>query len=146
MNKKTRFNVGYALIALIAFALLQYIVSGLQQIAPLPYSDFERLLREGKVDSVAVSDRFIQGLLKQPLPSGQRQFFTTRLDPELAAELDKYGVRYTGQIESTFLRDILSWIMPIVLLGGLWWYLGRRISDQGFGSGLMSIGKSKAKI
>lgn len=147
MNKQSRFNVGYAVAALFALALVQYVVSAAHQIAPLPYSEFRNLLHQGKIDSLAASDRFIQGILKEPPPGGQRQFFTTRLDQELAQELDKYGVRYTGQIESTLLRDILSWIMPILLLAGLWWYMGRRMSDAaGIGGGLMSIGKSKAKV
>jgi cell division protease FtsH len=104
-------------------------------------------LRDGKIASVGVSDRFIQGALKEPLPGGQKQFVTTRVDPEFAGELDKYGVRYTGQIESTFLRDLLSWIMPVLLFVGIWWYLGKRLAEsQGFGGGLMSIGKSRAKI
>src|SRR5207248_2822832 len=77
----------------------------------------------------------------------KKQFLTTRVDPQFAIELDKYGVRYTGEIESTLLRDLLSWLMPMLLFVGLWWYLGRRFAEsQGFGGGLMSIGKSKAKI
>src|SRR4051812_46150692 len=147
MTKQTRFNVGYAVVALFLMALLHYVVSGASQIAPLPYSEFRNLLHQGKIDTLAVSDRFIQGTLKEPLPGGQRRFFTTRLDQDFAQELDKYGVRYTGQIESTLLRDILSWVMPVLLLAALWWYIGRRISDAaGMGGGLMAIGKSKAKV
>jgi cell division protease FtsH len=147
MTKQTRFNVGYAIAAIFLVFMIQYAVSVANQIAPIPYSDFQRLLHEGKVATVGVSDRFIQGSLKEPLPGGQKQFVTTRVDPQFAGELDKYGVRYTGQIESTFLRDLLSWVMPTLLFVGLWWYLGRRFAEsQGFGGGLMSIGKSKAKI
>src|SRR6267154_296457 len=147
MTQNTRFNVGYAIAAIFLVFMIQYAVSVANQIAPIPYSDFQRLLREGKIATVGVSDRFIQGTLKEPLPGGQKQFVTTRVDPEFAGELDKYGVRYTGQIESTFLRDLLSWVMPVLLFVGLWWYLGRRFAEsQGLGGGLMSIGKSKAKI
>src|SRR5438034_4886957 len=117
------------------------------QTAPSPYSDFRRRLHGGKSASVGVSDRFIQGSLKEPLPGGKKQFVTTRVDPQFAGELDKYGVRYTGQVERTFLRDLLSWVMPVLLFVGLWWYLGKRFAEsQGLGGGLMSIGKSKAKI
>src|SRR5882757_3068267 len=147
MTNQTRFNVGYAIAAIFLVFMIQYAVSVANQIAPIPYSDFQRLLHEGKIATVGVSDRFIQGSLKEPLPSGQKHFVTTRVDPQFAGELDKYGVRYTGQIESTFLRDLLSWVMPTLLFVGLWWYLGRRFAEsQGFGGGLMSIGKSKAKI
>jgi cell division protease FtsH len=147
MTQQTRFNIGYAIAAFFLVLLIQYFVSVANQIATIPYSDFQRLLHDGKIASVGVSDRFIQGSLKEPLPGGQKQFVTTRVDPEFAGELDKYGVRYTGQIESTFLRDLLSWIVPVLLFMGVWWYLGRRFAEsQGFGGGLMSIGKSKAKI
>src|SRR5947207_3008553 len=146
MTQKT-FNIGYAIAAIFLGFIIQYAVSVANQIAPIPYSDFQRLLHEGKIASVGVSDRFIQGSLKEPLPGGKKQFVTTRVDPQFAIELDKYGVRYTGEIESTLLRDLLSWLMPMLLFMGLWWYLGRRFAEsQGFGGGLMSIGKSKAKI
>jgi cell division protease FtsH len=146
MTQKT-FNIGYAIAAIFLVFMIQYAVSVANQIAPILYSDFQRLLHEGKIASVGVSDRFIQGSLKEPLPGGQKQLLTTRVDPQFAGELDKYGVRYTGEIESTFLRELLSWIMPMLLFVGLWWYLGRRFAEsQGFGGGLMSIGKSKAKI
>ena len=146
MTQKT-FNIGYAIAAIFLVFIIQYAVSVANQIAPIPYSDFQRLLHEGKIASVGVSDRFIQGSLKEPLPGGKKQFVTTRVDPQFAIELDKYGVRYTGEIESTLLRDLLSWLMPMLLFMGLWWYLGRRFAEsQGFGGGLMSIGKSKAKI
>jgi cell division protease FtsH len=146
VTKQTRFHIGYAIAAIFGVLFIQYLVSMANQIASIPYSEFQRLLRENKVETVGVSDRFIQGTVKEPLPGGQKQFVTTRVEPEFAAELDRYGVRFTGQIESTFVRDLLSWIMPVLLFVGLWWYLGRRLASQGLGGGLMSIGKSKAKI
>ena len=147
MNNKTRFNIGYAIAALLGILLIQYFVATASQVAPIPYSQFKQLLRESKIESVGVSDRFLQGTLKEPLPGGQKQFVTTRVDPEFAGELEKYGVRFTGQIESTLLRDLLSWVMPVLLFFGLWWYIGKRVAEgQGLGGGLMAIGKSKAKI
>src|SRR5215212_8874710 len=146
MTNNTRFNVGYAIAAVLAVFFIQYIISSANQVAAIPYSDFQRMLRDGKVATVGISDRFLQGTLKEPLPGGQKQFVTTRVDPEFASELEKYGVRYTGQIESTFLRDLLSWIMPVLLFFGVWWYIGKRFGGAGVGGGLMAIGRSKAKI
>jgi cell division protease FtsH len=147
MNNKVRFNIGYAIAAIFAVFLIQYFVSTASQIAVIPFSEYQQLLREGKVESVGISDRTLQGTLKEPLKGGQKQFITTRVDQEVAQELEKHGVRFTGQIESTLLRDLLSWTMPVLLLVGLWWYIGKRAAEgQGFGGGLMAIGKSKAKI
>src|SRR5205807_1256922 len=38
-----------------------------------------------------------------------------------------------------------SWVLPALIFFGIWYYLGRRMS-QGLGGGFMSIGKSRAKI
>src|SRR5438128_12143492 len=119
MTNQTRFNVVYAIAAIFLVFIIQYAVTVANQIAPIPYSDFQRLLHEGKIASVGVSDRFIQGSLKEPLPGGKKQFVTTRVDPQFAIELDKYGVRYTGEIESPLLRDLLSWLIPLLLFVGL---------------------------
>lgn len=147
MTERTRFNIGYAIAAIIAVFLIQYMVSTANKTAVIPYSQYQQLLRDGKVDSVGISDRTVQGTLKQPLPGGQKQFVTTRVDQDVAQELEKYHVRFTGQIENTFLRDLLSWVMPVLLFFGIWWYIGRRAAaGGGLGGGLMAIGKSKAKI
>ncbi len=147
MDKNARFHLWYAIAAFLGLLLIQYVITTTQKIAPIPYSQFQQLLREGKVAEIGVSDRFIQGKLKEPLPDGKSQFVTTRVDPEFAQELQKYGVTYTGQVESTFLRDLLSWVLPVLLFFGVWTYLARRMAAQGgLGGGLMSIGKSKAKI
>lgn len=147
MNNKTRFNVGYAIAAIFAVFVIQYFISTASQIAVIPYSEYQQLLKQGKVESVGISDRTVQGTLKEPLSGGQKRFITTRVDQETAQELEKYNVRFTGQIESTFLRDLLSWVMPVLLFFGLWWYIGKRAAEGGgLGGGLMAIGKSKAKI
>jgi cell division protease FtsH len=146
MPKDARFNLGYLLFAFLGLMLIQYVYTTTQQVATIPYSQFEQLLRDGKVAELGISDRFIRGKLKEPL-EGKSIFVTTRVDPEFAQQLEKYNVRYTGQVESTFLRDLLSWVIPVLLFVGVWAYLGRRMA-QGLGGpgGLMAIGKSKAKI
>ncbi|MET4068732.1 cell division protease FtsH [Bradyrhizobium sp. S3.2.6] len=147
MTTKTRFNIAYAIAAILAVFVLQHLIATVGQIAVIPYSEYQQLLRDNKVESVGISDRTLQGTLKEPLPGGQKQFITTRVDQDIAQELEKHNVRFTGQIESTFFRDLLSWVMPVLLFFGLWWYVGRRIAESGgLGGGLMQIGKSKAKI
>src|SRR5262249_40415284 len=75
---------------------------------------------------------------------GKSEFAVTRVDPEFARELQKYGVTFSGEFENPFLQNLLSWVVAALLMVGVWMLLVRRIG-QGAG-GLMSIGKSKAKI
>jgi cell division protease FtsH len=146
MTKQTQFHIGYWLAALAGIMLLQYFIMVNQKIEAVPYSQFQQLLHDGKIEKVAVSNRFVQGTLKEPLPNGKKQFVTTRVDTDLAAELQKAGISYSGEIESTFFTDLLSWVIPALVFFGLWSFLARRMAGGGIGGGLMSIGKSKAKV
>ncbi|MBW9064802.1 ATP-dependent zinc metalloprotease FtsH [Rhizobium herbae] len=144
MNKKTEFNVWYWLIAFFGLMLFQHLFAAATQVAEIPYSQFETYLSEGKIEEVAVSDRFIQGTLKAP-HDGKPRFITTRVEPDLAERLRKGGVVVTGQVESTFLRDLLSWAIPVAVFVGIWMFMFRRLGGS-MGSGLMQIGKSKARV
>lgn len=60
---------------------------------------------------------------------------TTLVDPELAARLDRFNVPYSRVVESTILRDTLSWTVPTLLFLGLWFFVLRRFTEkQGMGS------------
>ncbi|WP_221113198.1 ATP-dependent zinc metalloprotease FtsH [Rhizobium lentis] len=144
MNSKTKFNIGYWIAAFFALVAIQYLFATTTQVAGISYSQFETDLRDGKVAEVAVSDNFIQGRYKEP-QNGRAFFLTTRVEPSLAQQLQSHGVIVTGQIESTFLRDLLSWLIPVALFVGIWMFVLRRMGG-GIGGGLMQIGKSKARI
>ncbi|TIQ21144.1 MAG: ATP-dependent zinc metalloprotease FtsH [Mesorhizobium sp.] len=142
-NRKTQFNIWYWIAAFVGLMIFQYVYTATQNIAQIPYSQFETMLRDGKIADVQVSDRFIQGRFKEP-QDGKPLFITTRVEPGLARQLQEHGVTVTGQIESTFLSDLLSWIVPILVFFGLWMLLMRRMGG-GMG-GLMQIGRSKARV
>jgi cell division protease FtsH len=147
VNRKTSFNLAYVLIAAFGVLLLQDFWVRSQSVATIPYSEFQKLVREGKVASVVVSQDAIRGDLKEPL-NGKKRFVTTRVDPEMAKELDARGVVYQGRVENELVPLILSWVVPIALFSAIWMFLGRRMAKQlgGPGGGLMAIGKSKAKV
>ena len=119
MNKNTRFNVWYWIVAFFFLMAFQYLSATATQVAQIPYSQFETYLAQGKIAEVAVSDRFIQGRFKEPI-NGRAMFITTRVESDLARQLQSHGVVVTGQIENTFLRDLLSWAIPALVFAGVW--------------------------
>ncbi|HWQ38495.1 MAG TPA: ATP-dependent zinc metalloprotease FtsH [Burkholderiales bacterium] len=146
MQEQTRWNVGYWILALFMFLMLQNLWQTSRQVEPVPYSEFERALSEGRVAEVLVSDRTLTGKLKSPDEKGKTVIVATRVEPDLAERLSQYGVPYTRVIESTLLRDLLSWIVPALAFFAVWYFLFRRFAEkQGMG-GFMSIGKSRAKV
>ncbi|MFC0709632.1 ATP-dependent zinc metalloprotease FtsH [Azorhizophilus paspali] len=145
MKQQAQFHIGYWFLAVLGVVLIQSLLTEHQQVAQIPYSEFEQYLKEGRIEELAVTDRQIQGTLKEPLPGGQTRFVAIRIEPQLAEHLQQYPVRYAGKIESTLLRDLLSWTVPALIFFSLWLFLLKRIGG-GLGGGMMQIGKSKAKV
>jgi cell division protease FtsH len=149
MDRKLQYNLWYVLAAVFGILVLQTLWQQYERVEPIPYSQFQAYLRDGKIDDIVITDKYIQGDIKDA-PSGEpSEFVTTRVDPGFAAELQKYGVTYRAAAESdvgAFLRDVLSWVLPVLVFFGLWMFLFRRFAaKQGLG-GFMTVGKSKAKV
>jgi cell division protease FtsH len=145
MSKTTRFNIGYLPFALIGVLVLHDLWVRNQGIVSIPYSEFQRLLKEQKVEEVVISTDHIQGVLKQE-QDGKKRFVTNRVEPDLAAELDRHGVTYARRVESTLIPMLLSWVVPALIFFGVWLFLMRRVAQAGGGAGFLAIGKSKAKV
>jgi cell division protease FtsH len=145
MNKKTQLNMVYAGLAVCVIILVQSWLGG-RRVEVLPYSEFEQLLQANQIKEVYIRQGYLEGTLHKPQADGGERFITTRVDPQLAARLSQANVKFTGVIESTWLRTLLSWVLPVLVFFAIWRFFFRRIAEkQGLG-GLMSVGKSKAKV
>lgn len=140
--KKTHFTIWYFLIAFIIILLIQnYIVSKRAEDV-IPYSEFKESLRAGKIKNLTITQENITG--ERETEKGLRKFQTVRVeDPDLVKELEAHHVRYTGKIESKWLTNILSWVVPLIFFFFIWRLLFSRIGPE---TSVMSFGKSRAKI
>lgn len=145
MNKKNQINFWYVILAILGVLLVQNLYTQYNKVKPIPYSQFQTLLDQGEVEEIAIADDHIYGTLRKTGTDGLKDFVTTRVEPELAEKLDKQGVTYTGVIKNTWIRDLLSWLLPMAIFIAIWLFVIRRMSG-GIGGGLMSIGKSRAKV
>lgn len=137
--KQRQFSIWYMFIALWVLILIQTFLPALFNPTDIPYSEFKSAVEAGKVTEVTVSPQVIHGKMKE-----DKVFHTIRIeDPDLLRNLAEHQVKVTGVIESTLFRDLLSWIVPIVLFFGVWWFLLRRMGQS---QGFMTVGQSKAKI
>ena len=101
MEKKQQINFWYVIAAVLLMLLIQSLYLQSTKLTPIPYSRFETLLDANKVKEVAITQNRIQGTLKEAEPDGLKDFVTTRVQPpELAENLTKHGVTYSGVVES----------------------------------------------
>ena len=147
INQKHTWNLSYWFIAALMLLTLQDLWQSTREVEAVPYSAFEQALADGKIAEVQVTDRQLTGKLKTPQGS-KLLLVTNRVEPDIAERLDRYHVPYSRVIESTLLRDLLSWIVPAAVFFGLWFFVFRRFADKAGGGlgGFMSIGKSRAKV
>jgi cell division protease FtsH len=164
-RQKTQFSLVYLFIALmVVFGVQSWLRA--PRTVDIPMSQFLTLVHEGKVLRVSLGEREIQGVLKPgalPAPpagpgdklrellgaeQGPTVFTTARIpatdDYDIVRELQAAKVEFSGRIESTFWRDLISWLVPLVLMAGLWLFLMRRMG--GGPTQALSFGRSKAKI
>ena len=147
MDRRMKINIWYAILAVFGIIMLQNFWSQGQHVETIPYSEFEQYLKEGRLSEVTVTSRYIQGTLKGEEGVQQQHVVANRVDPALAERLEQYGVPFSAATENTFLSNLLSWLLPMALFFGVWMFLIRRMAEkQGFGGGMMSVGKSKAKV
>ena len=144
-DKKVHINFWYVIAAVLGMLLIQDLYLESTKLTPIPYSRFQTLLNQDKVEKIAIGPNYINGSLKEAQPDGLKEFITARVDPELAQSLDKHGVIYSGVVENHWLRDLLSWVLPAIFFVGIWMFAIRRMGQGGLG-GLMTIGKSRAKV
>ena len=164
-RQKTQFSLVYLFIALmVVFGVQSWLRA--PRTVDIPMSEFLTLVHEGKVLKVSLGEREIQGVLKPgalPTPpagpgdklrqllgaeQGPTVFTTARIpatdDYDIVRELQASKVEFSGRIESTFWRDLISWLVPLILMAGLWLFLMRRMG--GGPTQALSFGRSKAKI
>jgi cell division protease FtsH len=157
--KRHTISIGYFVLAFLLLWGLQSMLFG-PHTANLSYSEFKALAKKGKVTDVVLDRETVTGTLASAgleglLPpeklaelkrdgKGAHRFVAARVeDPGLVPELEAAGVRFTGRVQNTWFSLLLSWILPTLIFVGVWLLLMRRMGPQ---SGLMAIGKSKARV
>ena len=137
--------VWYVLGFLLLLAVAQAFFFQIQSGDTIPYSEFKRLVRENKVQEVTLSEERIRGVLKPQGSERAKPFTAIRVtDAKLPEELEAHGVKYTGELISRWVSDVLGWVIPLVFIVALWMFFLRRMG--GAEGGVMSFARSKAKL
>ena len=140
-EKKTQLSIAYAILTLLLLLSLQNYFA--KQVENVPYSQFREWVKSGQVAKCTFSGEFIHGMVQ--VGGDQHSFSTAAIDdPQLIDMLVENGVDFDRQPENNWIAQLLSWILPAIFFVAIWMFMARRLG--GGSGGLMSIGKSKAKV
>jgi cell division protease FtsH len=135
--------VFYLLLGLLAALLLMRPTSPANR---LTYSDFKQKLDDGQVSAVEITKDRIRATPTDPQlkKRGERWIVQRVDDPDLVKQLEAKHVGISGGQESDWFSSLfMIWILPMLLLGGFWMLVFRRMKP---GAGMMSIGRARAKV
>ncbi|HSF82242.1 MAG TPA: ATP-dependent zinc metalloprotease FtsH [Anaerolineales bacterium] len=153
MRRQMRYSLSYLFVAMIVLWLFQeFILTPLMvRATELTYSDFRQKLADNEIVSVEISDTDIMGQMKNPDPNSDQATipFDTIIvpgsDPTLVEDLQSAGVEYSfSRPQSPAGALLLSWILPLGLLGVFWYFIYRRSAGAGGLGGILGVGRSKA--
>ncbi len=146
IERRTRYTIVYILLGFAALFLFQSLVVA-QRVEEVSYTDFKRLVTDGKLASVQIGAELIRGTEKVPEGSEARPklYVSVRVpDESLVPTLEQHGVEITGEYSGGWLREFfLSWVLPIGILVLLWSLIMRRM---GASNPVLQFGRNRAKI
>ena len=135
----------WGIIAFAVFAVFSMVAKQqtTAQTTEVHYSTFVTEVTAGQVKDVVIAQETARGHKKDG-----SQFVTIIPSRARISELlDKSGVQYRFEADrrGTFLGQLISGILPLALMLGVWFLVMRQMSG-GKGGGAMGFGKSKAKL
>jgi len=156
----------FLIISIVATVILNLVITSVTspKIKEIPYSEFIDLIESNSVEEVVLTSQKIEIYKKQSenktttdklleiwnmnSPKQREVCYTGFInDGELLKKLEQYNVKYSTPIQysNPILEFILSWILPLVFMYGLFFLISRSLSKK-MGGGIMGVGQSKAKM
>jgi cell division protease FtsH len=112
----------------------------------ISYSEFKQRLTDGQISEVEIGKERIRATpTDEKMKKHGDHWITMRVeDPGLVKELEAKKIPFGGMQEGDFLSSLfMVWLLPILLLGGFWLLVFRRMKP---GAGMMSIGRARARV
>jgi cell division protease FtsH len=112
----------------------------------ISYSEFKQKLDAGQIAEVEIGKERIRATPSdEKLKKHGERWISMRVDdPDLVKELQAKHVAFNGMQDGDWFSSLfMVWLLPMLLLGGFWMLVFRRMKP---GAGMMSIGRSRAKV
>ncbi len=111
----------------------------------ISYAELKKLIENGEVNKVAIGQTYIRALSDI---DGIKQSYSARMvgnDATLIPLLDKKGIDYKGFSETNWFTEMFGWLLPFLLIIGIWMFFASRM-QKSMGGGILGMGNSKKLI
>jgi len=148
-ERRPRFGL-FIVIAVVLFLLVGNLWQS-QQFPKKTLEEVEQMIDEGRVESATIASDTIRVVLKKDKadPDAPQERYrayhsgTGESVEYLRKRLKDAGANYEIERPDAFGSMFFLWILPLLLIGAVFWFLMRRMGPP---QGVMNFGKSRAKI
>ena len=119
-------------------------VFGNSSIQTISYYELKQKIEAKEITQVSIGQTMIRALAEQ---NGQRVTYNVRKvnDSSLVPLLDANKIPYSGFSESNWFTDLLGWLLPVLIILGLWMFIAGRM-QRNMGNGIFGMGSSKRLV
>lgn len=110
----------------------------------IDYYQFKELIKNNEVTSVSIGQTMVKAIGER---NGQKIYYTAKKvqDASLVPLLDEKKINYSGFSETNFFTEMLSWLLPFLIIIGLWIFITSRM-QKNMGGGIFGMGSSKKLV
>jgi len=144
----------YIIIAVVIFTAMMMLQQW-RDVEKLDWDEFERYLENKEIESVEIGETEIAGKFNQKGIAGRSEkasgSFSVDYNPDVVGErltniLAESGAKWKFAKQHIWLTMLLGWILPLLVLLGIFYFLFMRPLRGGAGGMLMSFGRSKHRV
>lgn len=108
----------------------------------ISYYELKQLIENHQVRAVSIGQTVINAI-----SSDERTLYSAKKvnDPSLIQLLDEKKIQYSGFSEENIFMEILSWILPVLILIGFWMFMASRV-QKNMGNGIFGMGSAKKLV
>ena len=119
-------------------------VFGNSSIQTISYYELKQKIEAKEITQVSIGQTMIRALAEQ---NGQRVTYNVRKvnDSSLVPLLDANKIPDSGFSESNWFTDLLGWLLPVLIILGLWMFIAGRM-QRNMGNGIFGMGSSKRLV
>ena len=110
------------------------------------YSDIKAKIKEGTVKSVKLTPSSVEAISEE---EGRKIRYVAQnvptYDETLIPLLEKKNIPYEGIVGNSFISELISMLLPILIFFAIWIFLAKKMS-KGMGGGILGAGKADKLI
>lgn len=108
----------------------------------ISYYELKQLIQNKEVSAVGIGQTMIKAI-----SNDEKTLYLAKKvnDPSLVKLLDENKIQYSGFSEDNLFMEVLSWILPVLILIGFWMFMASRV-QRNMGNGIFGMGSAKKLV